>query len=99
MTDFTVQKEKSADGGRYVVHIPGIEGEAELVWIDGGPGVIVAVHTLAPDSMRGMGVASAMVNRLIADARKERLRIVPQCPYVRAQFDRHPDWADLRAAP
>ena len=39
----------------------------------------------------------ALVRRLIADARERDLLIVPACSYVRAQFDRHPDWADLRA--
>jgi predicted GNAT family acetyltransferase len=63
----------------------------------GGPGIIVADHTYAPGSMRGTGVALALVQRLIADARERDLLIVPACSYVRAQFDRHPDWADLRA--
>ena len=74
-----------------------MEGEAELTWRAGDPGIIVADHTSAPVSMRGTGVALALVQRLIADARERNLLIVPACSYVRAQFDRHPDWADLRA--
>ncbi len=83
--------------GRYTATLPGIEGEAELTWRPAGPGIIVADHTFAPNSMRGTGVAQALVQRLISDARKDNLRIVPACSYVRAQFDRHPEWADLRA--
>ena len=48
--------------------------------------------------MRGQGIASALVEQLIADARREGFKIVPHCPFVAAQFDRHPEWSDLRAS-
>lgn len=94
---FHVAHEDYGSSGRYVVTLPGIQGEAELTWRSGGPGIIVADHTYAPDSMRGSGVAAAMVQRLVADARARGLLIVPACSYVRAQFQRHPEWADLHA--
>jgi hypothetical protein len=34
----------------------------------------------------------------IADARSQHFTIDPQCSYVAAQFDSHPEWADLRAS-
>ncbi|GLK66260.1 N-acetyltransferase [Paracoccus kondratievae] len=92
-----VAHEDQGNSGRYVVTLPGVEGEAELTWRSAGPGIIVADHTYAPDSMRGTGAASAMVQRLIADARERGLRIIPACSYVRAQFRRHPEWSDLQA--
>lgn len=96
MTQITVHHNDTPEGGRYSVTLPGIANEAWLSWLD-KDGVIEADHTFAPDSMRGMGVALAMVQRLVADARARKQRIRPVCPYVRAQFDRHPEWADLRA--
>lgn len=96
-THIHVTHEDYGSSGRYAATLPGIEGEAELTWRAGGPGIIVADHTYAPESMRGTGVAPAMVRRLIADARARGLLIVPACSYVRAQFDRHPEWSDLRA--
>jgi len=92
-----VTHEDHGNRGRYVATLPGIEGEAELTWRAGGPGIIIADHTHAPHSMRGTGVAAAMVQQLIADARRRGLRIVPACSYIRVQFQRHPEWADLRA--
>jgi predicted GNAT family acetyltransferase len=44
-------------------------------------------------------VAQLLVEALIADAREQGFRIVPQCSYVAAQFRRHPDWADWLAEP
>lgn len=92
-----VSHEDYGSSGRYVIALPGSAGEAELTWRAGGPGIIVADHTYVPDSMRGHGLAALLLNRLIADARQRGLLIVPACSYVRAQFERHPDWADLRA--
>ncbi|SMO70875.1 GNAT family N-acetyltransferase [Paracoccus laeviglucosivorans] len=91
-----VAHEDYGTSGRYVVSGQGMEGEAEMTWRSGGPGIIVADHTYAPPAMRGTGAAGAMMRRLIEDARNRGLRIVPACSYVRAQFDRHPEWAELR---
>jgi predicted GNAT family acetyltransferase len=32
---------------------------------------------------------------MIADARKSGFKIVANCPYVRAQIEKHPDWRDV----
>ncbi|HEY7754449.1 MAG TPA: GNAT family N-acetyltransferase [Steroidobacteraceae bacterium] len=97
MADVTITRELTASKGRYVGRVAGVEGEAELTFSRANPRLVIADHTGAPDSMRGMGVAKALVERLIADARAEGFRIMPLCPFVKAQFERHPDWSDLRA--
>jgi uncharacterized protein len=97
MSTIAITREGSQDAGRYVGRIDGITGEAELTFASAGPGQIAADHTFAPDSMRGTGIAKALVERLVADARASGIKIVPVCTYVQAQFSRHPDWADVRA--
>ena len=92
MADITITRE---DDGRYVARIAGIDGEAELSFTHRGPGRISADHTGAPDSLRGTGVAAALVERLIADARAEQTSIIPLCPYVRARYAKNPDWQDV----
>ena len=44
---------------------------------------------------RGTGLAAALVGHMVAEARAKGFRIIPLCPYVRAQYARHPDWADV----
>lgn len=89
-------EKQSADGiGRYVARIDGVEGEAELTFTVRGPALVSADHTGAPDSMRGTGAALALVNALVADARSSGFKIVPLCPYVLAQYKKHPDWRDV----
>lgn len=95
MADIRISKEDDGRHGRYVARIAGIDAEAELTFTHRGPGLISADHTGAPDALRGTGVAAALVDRLIADARGEGFRIIPLCPYVRARYQKNPDWSDV----
>lgn len=96
MADVTVTHESEDQSGRYSATLDG-EDAGHLDWIGRGEDVRVATHTLVPNSMRGKGIAGKLVDALIADAKSEGFRIVPQCSYVEAQFRRHPEWASLRA--
>ena len=95
MPDITITRELTPTKGRYIATIPGVPGESELTFSRTSPTLVIADHTSGPDSMRGMGVGIALVERLIADARAEGFKIIPLCPYVRAQYERHPEWADV----
>jgi uncharacterized protein len=92
-----VTRELEPKRGRYVGKIEGSAEEAELTFKREGPGLVIADHTLTPVALRGEGIATRLVERLVADARREGFRIRPTCPFVVDQFDRHPEWADLRA--
>ncbi len=94
-----IDKETGPEGGRYVARIAGVVGEAEITYTARAPGLISADHTHAPDSMRGTGVAMALVEHMIADARAGGFRIAPVCPYIQAQYRKHPEWGDVMAAP
>ncbi len=97
MAKLTVTRELGETRGRYVARLEGFSGEAELTFTRPSPALVVADHTGTPVPMRGHGVATALVERLVADARREGFKIEPLCPFVAAQFDEHPDWSDLRA--
>ena len=97
MADVTITRELGPAKGRYVAKFPDQDSEAELTFVVLDDDRVLAVHTLTPVPLRGRGVASALVERMVADARREGFRIVPQCPFVVALFDQHPDWSDVRA--
>ncbi|MGY9050168.1 MAG: GNAT family N-acetyltransferase, partial [Rhodobacterales bacterium] len=86
---------REVDGakGRYVIRKDG--SEAELTYSIASATLVIADHTGVPDAFRGTGAGLALVQRLVADARLEGFRIVPLCPFVNAQRQRHPDWADV----
>ena len=92
-----IRFEETAKGGRYFITMP--NGEfSRLTFIHAGEGHIIADHTFVPPPYRNQGVAEAMVERLIADARKRQLKITPTCWFVADEFARHrPQWDDLLA--
>ena len=98
MAEVTITREDTdARHGRYVARIAGIDAEAELTFTRHGPDRVSADHTGAPEALRGTGAAGALVDAMVADARKSGFRIVPRCSYVAARFARHPEWADAFA--
>lgn len=89
MSEITITRTDTPTKARYAAAIEGVEGESELTLSKVSKVLIIADHTGVPDSMRGMGVGKALVERLLADARAAGQRIVPLCPFVRAYDDRH----------
>ena len=79
--------------GRYVTRFEG-GLEAEMTFTRSA-GLMTIDHTGVPPALEGRGVAAALVQRAIADARTGGFKIKPLCSYVAAQFQRHKDWADL----
>jgi uncharacterized protein len=82
--------------GTYRAELPGVGRAAELTWRARGE-ARVANHTFVPSEMRGRGIAQALVEALVTDAREQGFTIVPECSYVEALFRRHPEWADVLA--
>ena len=97
MTELNITREMDARRGRYVAKIAGSDAEAELTFRREDPDVLVADHTGTPVALRGRGIATRLVERMVADARREGFRIRPVCPFVVALFSQHPDWSDLQA--
>ena len=98
MTDKPAVQTSYEDEGhkaRFVARIDGVDEEGELTISKVSDVLVIADHTFAPDALRGTGAALALVNALITDARTKGYRVVPLCPYVRAQSKKHPEWADV----
>lgn len=81
--------------GRFAARVEGAEDEGELTISAVSDVLVIADHTFIPDTLRGTGVASALVDALITDARARGYRIIPLCPFVRAQSLKHPEWSDV----
>lgn len=93
MSELEIEREDGETGGRYVVRIDG--HEAEMTYSRAGAKLIIIDHTGVPEALGGRGVGQQLVLRAIADAHKEGFRIIPLCPFAKAQFDKHPEWGDV----
>ena len=92
-TDIEITREEGDSKGRYVAVVDG--HKAEMTYSRLGAGAIIIDHTGVPDALRGRGVGEALVQRGVEDARAEGRKIVPLCPFAKAQIVRHPDWQDV----
>ncbi|RJY09638.1 GNAT family N-acetyltransferase [Aurantiacibacter aquimixticola] len=96
MADIDITVTDETTHGAYRTDVEGTDTKAELTWKARGKARI-ADHTFTPPEARGKGIAAKLVQAMVDDAREQGFTIVPQCPYVAAQFRKHPEWADLRA--
>lgn len=62
-----------------------------------GDNSIVIEHTVVEKEFEGRGLAKELYLFVVDYARKEGLKIVPVCPYVKASFQKNPDHSDVLA--
>jgi predicted GNAT family acetyltransferase len=80
-------------GGFYITD--GVEQLGEMVLSISGSNLTV-YHTEVSPKAEGKGYAKKMLNAMVDYARKNKLKVIPLCPYVHAQFKRHPEeYADV----
>jgi hypothetical protein len=60
-------------------------------------GAIVFTHTIVPPELEGRGIGGRIVRTGLEFARGEGLKVVPQCSFVQAYIERHPEFGDLVA--
>ncbi|WP_417516583.1 GNAT family N-acetyltransferase [Minwuia sp.] len=93
MSRLHIVHEEGGSKGRYSVEVDG--HEAEMTYSKAGETMIIIDHTSVPDALRGRHVGEALVQRGVADARSAGKKVLPLCPFAKAQIDRHPEWQDV----
>lgn len=68
---------------------------AEVLFPAVGGGIVEITHTFVDDSLRGQGVAAALLMEVAEELRREHKRAKLSCSYAVAWFRRHPEYADL----
>jgi uncharacterized protein len=94
MDGVTITQDNFGNQGEYHAHVPGSDRVGRLMWTTRN-GARVAEHTVVPPELGGKGVGGKLVAALIADAREKGFKVAPECSFVAAAFDKHPEWADL----
>ncbi|MES2416709.1 MAG: GNAT family N-acetyltransferase [Bacteroidota bacterium] len=52
---------------------------------------LTVYHTEVMPKAEGQGLAKTLLNAMVTYARSQNLKVIPLCPYVHAQFKRHPE--------
>ena len=88
MSDVTDNKAKS----RYELDV---DGETAFAVYKRAGDVLILPHTEVPADLEGKGIGSRLIMAVIDDARSRGLKIRPDCPFVAAYVERHPETQDL----
>lgn len=52
---------------------------------------LTVYHTEVDEAFAGQGLAKVLLDEMVTYVRANALKVIPLCPYVFAQFKRHPD--------
>lgn len=85
------------DRGRYELELDGELVGVLTYRLDAAGGVITHRHTEVQPARGRRGLGSELVRFALDDVRARGLTVCPQCPFVGAFIDRHPEYADLVA--
>lgn len=89
--------EHKDDGKEGIFHIyDDSERAGELSYTWAGKDKIIVDHTLVFDRHKSKGFAKELVWEAVAFARKEKIKILPLCPFAKAMFDKHSELDDVR---
>ena len=86
-----IQRDTTED--RYVGTDDGREAGQLTFAVEAGR--IRLLHTSVDAAFEGQGVGSGLARRALDDARRDGLRVDPQCAFVAGYIERHPEYAGL----
>ncbi|MDO5104109.1 MAG: GNAT family N-acetyltransferase [Lautropia sp.] len=74
---------------RFEMHV---DGHMAYEVFERFPGGIAYLHTIVPKELGGRGIASTLVKYILDYAAEQGLKVRPDCPFVKAYIDRHPEY-------
>jgi predicted GNAT family acetyltransferase len=72
-----------------------VEGHIAATYYELSGGVITFVHTEVPPELGGKGIGSKLIRGALDQVRADGLKVIAQCPFVKAYIEKHPDYTDL----
>ena len=74
-----------------------VDGHLAATYYAISDGVITFIHTEVPPELGGKGVASRLIRGALDQVRADGLKVIPQCPFVKAFIEKNANYQDLLA--
>jgi predicted GNAT family acetyltransferase len=68
---------------------------AEMTYSRTNATMVIVDHTEVDESLKGQGVGRQLLDSLVQWARSTGTKVLPLCPYAKAQFDKDPSIRDV----
>ena len=72
-----------------------VDGHVAATYYTLADGIITFVHTEVPPELGGMGIGSKLIKGALDQVRASGLKVIPQCPFVKAFIEKHAAYQDL----
>jgi uncharacterized protein len=72
-----------------------VDGHIAATYYELTDGIITFIHTEVPPELGGKGVGSKLIRGALDQVRVDGLKVIAQCPFVKAFIEKHADYADL----
>jgi uncharacterized protein len=74
-----------------------VDGHVAATYYKIADGVITFVHTEVPPELGGKGIGSKLIKGALDQVRSDGLKVIPECPFVKAFIDKNAVYQDLLA--
>ena len=74
-----------------------VDGHLAVAMYSLAPGVITFVHTEVPAALGGRGIGTTLARGALEDVRRQGLKVVVRCSFIKAFMAKHPEFNDLLA--
>ncbi|WP_158963173.1 GNAT family N-acetyltransferase [Myroides fluvii] len=92
-----IKHEQTESKGAFSAWIDGVKA-GEMTYSVAGTSMIIVDSTHVDEAFKGQGIGVKLLNKgVVPFAKEKKVKIMPLCPFVKAQFDRHPELAPMRA--
>jgi len=96
MPNSEVEVRLDSAGRRFEIFLDGINAGHTRFHDDAG--VRTFVHTQIDPSLEGRGLGGQLIRAALDQTRAAGLRVIPECPFVKAFIEKHPEYDELVAA-
>ncbi|MEQ8927659.1 MAG: GNAT family N-acetyltransferase [Fulvivirga sp.] len=86
----------SVDGNKGRFYMEDDKGTAaEMTYSKAGDDRFIIDHTEVDDRFRGQSLGLKLVEAAVGYARKNKMKIMPLCPFAKKMFERHSEYNDV----
>jgi predicted GNAT family acetyltransferase len=72
-----------------------VEGHIAATYYKVEDNVITFIHTEVPPELGGKGIGSKLIRGALDQVRADGLKVIAQCPFVKAFIEKNADYQDL----